>query len=596
MDARTKKIRCAVYLRVSTEEQNKEGHFGLEVQEDKCRAFIESQEAEGYVLDEKHVFKDEISGGTPIEKRPELNKLFEAARQKEFDVLIVYKTDRLARSIRILVNAVHELEVLGIKYRSVTEPFDTTTAFGKTAMNLFGTFAEFEKEMIRERTMNGKLKAARNGFWSTGFCPYGYYRDEETKKLVIVPEEAKMVKKMYKWLVDEQLSLGEISRRMNAQGINSPKHTRIEKRETHNYWWKRTIGRILTNEVYAGKLIYRKYKRPFKNLSSLIDPTLLRPEDEWIEIKVPPIISRELFDAATQQLVRNREFSKRNQKREYLYAKLIYCGYCNYKMFSGYQPSRRNKPLADGVGKYYHGVYRPTDAVGSTKRCEKCLQYGETRLEPVWECLTAILKNPANMYAPIEKYIYKEENTKEIKERMDEITSELEFIDKKKKKVQKMFLDSDMDERQYETYLSEFKIGERKLNDESTRLQQRMLSNAEKKGRRIAIEKVYEQVKSRLENVSYAEKMRVLHLFVERITLFPKENYAKVVFKFPSEANVSRVDRTVSLDPNDSSFFPLVLNIRTLSERERRADILRSNPGMYSPKELVLDGNNPKVI
>jgi len=582
-----KKIRCAVYLRVSTEEQNKEGHFGLEVQEDKCRAFIESQEAEGYVLDEKHVYKDEISGGSPIEKRESLNKLFEAARQKEFDVLIVYKTDRLARSIRILVNAVHELESLNIKYRSVTEPFDTTTAFGRTAMNLFGTFAEFEKEMIRERTMSGKTKAARNGFWSTGFTPYGYYRDEETKKLAIVPEEAKIVKKMYRWLVNDRLSLGGIERRMNSMGITSPKHTRITKRETHNYWYKRTIGRILTNEVYTGKLIYRKYKRPFKNLTSLIDPSLLRPDNEWIEIKVPPIISRDLFDSATQQLVRNREFSRRNQKREYLYSKLIHCGYCNFKMFSGYQPPRKNKLVADGVGKYYHGVYRKIDAVGTTKRCEKCLQYAETRLEPIWECLKAIIKNPNNMNAPLEKYIYKEENSAEIKERLGEIETELLFIDKKKEKVQKMYVESDMDEKRYDLYVSEYKMEAQKLTDESTRLRQRLLSTAEKKGRQTAISKVYEQVKNKLDNVSYIDKEKILHMFVERLSLFPKENYAQVVFKFPSDSSVAQVDKTVSLNPSNDKSFPLVLNIRTMTEKERRGEIIRINPLMYSPKELA---------
>lgn len=581
-------MRCAIYLRVSTEEQNKEGHFGLEVQEDKCRAFIESQEAEGYTLDEKHVFKDEISGGSPIEKREGLSRLFEAARQKEFDVLVVYKTDRLARSIRILVNAVHELENIGIKYRSVTESFDTTTAFGRTVMNLFGTFAEFEKEMIRERTMNGRAKAARNGQWTTGFCPYGFFRDEETKKLDIVPEEAKIVRKMYRWLVNDRLSLHEIERRMNAMGIPSPKYTRITKRKTQNYWYARTIGRILTNEVYVGRLIYRKYKRPFKNLTSLIDPTLLRPENEWIEIKVPPIISRDLFDAATQQLVRNREFSVRNQKREYLYAKLIHCGYCNFKMFSGYQPPRKNKPVADGVGKYYHGVYRKADAVGTTKRCEKCLQYAETRLEPIWECLKAVLKNPTNMNDPLEKYIYKQENTSEIKERLEEIQTELSFVEKKKEKVQKMYVESDMDVKRYEMYMAEYKMETQKLDDESTRLRQRLLSNAEKKDRRVSIEKVYEKVKTKLDDVSYADKSNILHMFVERLTLFPKENYAQVVFKFPSDIDITKVDKTVSLTPTNDKSFPLVLNVRTMTEKERRVEVIKTNPLMYSPKELAV--------
>ena len=211
-----KKLRAALYLRVSTDEQAKEGHYGLEVQEERGRSFCESQE---YLLEETHIYQDDISGGLPVEKRPKLKELFESAQRKEFDVVVVYKTDRLARNLRILVNAIHDLEKIGIAFRSVTEPFDTSTSFGRANLNLFGTFAEFEKEMIRERTMNGKLKAAKAGKWVTGIPPYGYKVDKKTRKLVLIPKQAKVVQTIFKWLVDEKLPLREIERRMNQMKI-----------------------------------------------------------------------------------------------------------------------------------------------------------------------------------------------------------------------------------------------------------------------------------------------------------------------------------------------------------------------------------------
>ncbi len=574
-----KKLRAALYLRVSTDEQAKEGHYGLEVQEERGRSFCESQE---YVLEETHIYQDDISGGLPVEKRPKLKELFESAQRKEFDVVVVYKTDRLARNLRILVNAIHDLEKIGIAFRSVTEPFDTSTSFGRANLNLFGTFAEFEKEMIRERTMNGKLKAAKAGKWATGIPPYGYKVDKKTRKLVLIPEEAKVVQQIYKWLVDEKLPLREIERRMNRMKIPPPYSTKIKVRTTYNYWYARTIGRIATNQVYTGHFVYRKYRRPFCNLTSLVDESKHRPKEDWVEIETPPVISPEMFELAKKQLVKNRDLSKRNQKREYMYAKLIWCGKCSYKLFSGFQPPRKH--WEGSGGRYYHGVYRKPDAVGTTQRCDWCPQYGETRLEPIWESLKDILKNPKNVYKPLERYIYKEQDPATIHSRLEEIAKELTVIREKQKRVAELYIDNQIDRKQHESYSSEYKLEEQKLGDESTKLRQTLLTKKEKSDREVAIRNAYEQIKDRLDTVSYEEKTQIIRFFIERITLYARDNYAEVVFRFPQTTETKSV-KLVSQQPTD--FFPLILNIKTMSENERRVQILKSNPLMYIPKTLV---------
>src|SRR3989344_4262721 len=462
-----KKPKACLYLRVSTDEQAKEGHYGLEVQEERGRSFCESQE---YSLEETHVYQDDISGGLPVEKRPKLKELFEAAQRKEFDVVVVYKTDRLARNLRILVNAIHDLEKIGIAFRSVTEPFDTSTSFGRANLNLFGTFAEFEKEMIRERTMNGKLKAAKTGKWVTGIPPYGYKVDKKTKKLVLIPEQAKVVQQIFKWLVDEKLPLREIERRMNQMKIPPPYSTKIKVRQTHNYWYRRTIGRIAVNQVYTGHFIYRKYKRPFNNLTSLVDENKHRPKEEWVELETPPVISPEMFELAKRQLLKNRDLAKRNQKREYLYTKLIWCGKCSYKLFSGFQPPRKH--WEESGGRYYHGCYRKPDAVGTTQRCDWCPQYGENRLEPIWESLKDILKNPKNVYKTLERYIYKEQDPATIHSRLEEIEKELVVVREKQKRVAELYIDNQIDKKQHESYSSEYKQEEQNLGVEATRLKQ----------------------------------------------------------------------------------------------------------------------------
>ena len=574
-----KKLRAALYLRVSTDEQAKEGHYGLEVQEERGRSFCESQE---YLLEETHIYQDDISGGLPVEKRPKLKELFESAQRKEFDVVVVYKTDRLARNLRILVNAIHDLEKIGIAFRSVTEPFDTSTSFGRANLNLFGTFAEFEKEMIRERTMNGKLKAAKAGKWVTGIPPYGYKVDKKTRKLVLIPEQAKVVQTIFKWLVDEKLPLREIERRMNQMKIPPPYSTKIKVRKTYGYWYRRTIGRIATNQVYTGHFVYRKYLRPFNNLTSLVDDKKHRPKDEWVELETPPVISPEMFELAKMQLLKNRDLAKRNQKREYMYAKLIWCGKCSYKLFSGFQPPRKN--WEGSGGRYYHGCYRKPDAVGTTQRCDWCPQYGETRLEPIWETLKDILKNPKNVYKPLERYIYKEQDPATIHSRLEEIDKGLVVIHEKQKRVAELYIDNQIDKKQHESYSSEYKLEEQKLGDESTKLRQTLLTKKEKSDREVAIRNAYEQIKDKLDTVSYEEKTQIIRFFIERVSLYARDNYAEVVFRFPQTTETKSV-KLVSQQPTD--FFPLILNIKTMSENERRVQILKSNPLMYIPKTLV---------
>lgn len=573
-----KKQRAALYLRVSTEEQNKEGHYGLGVQEERGRSFCESQE---YTLAEEHIYKDEKSGGLAIEQRPGLKELFAAAERKEFDVLVVYKTDRLARNLRILVNAIHNLERMTVAFRSVTEPFDTTTSFGRANLNLFGTFAEFEKEMIRERTMNGRIKAAKSGKWVGSHPAYGYVLDKVTRQLVKVPKEEKVVKQLFMWLVDDKLAVHEIERRLNAMKVPAPWSKKITTKETFNIWRKYTIIRILVNEVYTGTYYYRKYKKPFNGLTSITEPSRLRPREDWIEMKCEPIITREMYEDAKRQLAHNREFARRNQKRQYLYSKMIYCNQCDHKMFGGFQPPKKKWEYEGG--RYYHGTYRKFDALGTTSRCQWCPNYSEARLEPIWECLKEILKNPKNMTRPLEKFIHKDKDPMPIQQRLEQIDEALEIIRKKRMRVDDLYVSEQLPKEQYKAYQAEFKIDEQKLNDEAIHLRQTLLSKQEIADRQKAIAKAYEKIKARLDDVTYEEKVKIVSLFIERVNLHAKEDYAEVVFKFPSYTDTTGAKGT----PIKGKDFPLVLNIRTITETERKAFILRNNPGMYIPKALV---------
>lgn len=309
--------RVAIYLRVSTDEQAKGDHYGLKVQEDRLRQFCSSQ---GFSLDEAHVYRDEGFSGSLEEKdRPGLHAAFEAAKDREFELLIVYRLDRLFRNQRKLLNALQRLVDYGVGFQSSTEAFDTGTPSGRLMLQILGSFAEHERETIRDRMMAGKVRAAKDGKWVTGVPPYGYRVDEKSQTLIIEKDEAEVVQKFYEWLVYEKCSLREITKRAIEQNLPTPKHKNAKgKNRVGGKWYKRTINRILVNEVYTGQFYYNKYKRPFQYLNAVLDEQHQRPHEDHILITVPPIISTDLFEKSIQQLQDNRRFQKRNEKRVYL--------------------------------------------------------------------------------------------------------------------------------------------------------------------------------------------------------------------------------------------------------------------------------------
>lgn len=191
---KNRKLRAAIYLRVSTDEQAEHG-YGIAHQDERLRYFVSSQE---YTLKESHVYKDEgYSGTLPADQRPALQRPLDAAQRREFDIVVVYRLDRLGRKLKLVINCVERLEELGISFRSVTEPFDTSNPYGRYSLQSMSALAELERENIKERTLGGRRMAAKSGKWVWGTPPYGYRLDSQTKKLKIQNIEAKWVKQFF---------------------------------------------------------------------------------------------------------------------------------------------------------------------------------------------------------------------------------------------------------------------------------------------------------------------------------------------------------------------------------------------------------------
>ena len=234
--------RAVIYSRKSVFKGLDQKYNSLEAQEDMAKSFIHSHSAEGWTY--LRTYSDAGLSGSNT-NRPALQELLAAARRHEFEMLVVFKLDRLARNQRDFLNLLDELSNNGVEVASVSEPFDTSTYMGRAMRNLLGVFAEMEREMISERT-KAKMEASKQqGFYIGGTVPFGYKR--ENNMLTIIPSEAAHVR----WAFNEYIKQGSptiIARIFNEKKVGKP--TRTGARE--GKWEARNIHNILRNPLYAG--------------------------------------------------------------------------------------------------------------------------------------------------------------------------------------------------------------------------------------------------------------------------------------------------------------------------------------------------------
>jgi site-specific DNA recombinase len=216
-------VPVAVYVRVSTEEQRE--RQSIVTQREFAARYCDLHE-----LKVHEVFADDgVSGTVPIELRPGTIRLLEAARARKFDQLLIYKLDRLGRETRLILNAVAELEKLGVRVRSMTEEFDTANATGRLMLTMLSGFAAHEREVIRERSIEGTNRLVEAGAWLGGIVPYGYRKegDKRTGGIVVTDEpmpgsdlsEAEVIRTIYRMSATEKKSCQKIADFLNRSRI-----------------------------------------------------------------------------------------------------------------------------------------------------------------------------------------------------------------------------------------------------------------------------------------------------------------------------------------------------------------------------------------
>jgi site-specific DNA recombinase len=395
--------RAAIYARVSSDQQAQTGTIASQV-----AALKERVAQDGLALREELCFLDEgYSGSTLI--RPALERLRDLAYSGGIDRLYVHSPDRLARKYAYQALLVEELRQQRVELVFLNQALGRTPE-EEMLLQMQGMIAEYERAKILERCRRGRRYAARRGSISVlSSAPYGYryvtkHDGGGVAQYQVVLEEAKVVRQMFEWLVQERLSIRDICRRLAQQGIRT--------RTGLSRWSAGQVREMLTNSTYKGYAAFGKTRigprkptlRPPRGYEAARQPysRYLTAPEEQERIPVPALVSEELFEAVQEQLAENRRRKRQGPSgARHLLQGLVVCACCRYAC-----TGRRIERTVNGK-QYRYAYYRccgaDADRFGAERVCRNKPVRTDLLEQAVWEDVTALLRDPQRIAAEYER-------------------------------------------------------------------------------------------------------------------------------------------------------------------------------------------------
>jgi DNA invertase Pin-like site-specific DNA recombinase len=246
-------LRCAIYTRVSTDQGLEQDFNSLDAQREASEAYIKSQAHEGWRLIRDHYDDGGFSGGSM--DRPALQKLLIDVQARRIDVIVVYKVDRLTRSLADFAKLVETFDAHGVSFVSVTQSFNTTTSMGRLTLNVLLSFAQFEREVTGERIRDKIAASKKKGMWMGGVVPLGYR--VENRALHIVEDHAGIVRSLFRRYLEAR-SVVRLKPQLDAEDFRLPVRIDGTGRSTGGGPFSQGhIYKILLNPIYVGRIAHK---------------------------------------------------------------------------------------------------------------------------------------------------------------------------------------------------------------------------------------------------------------------------------------------------------------------------------------------------
>ena len=493
------KRRVAIYIRVSTVEQKIEGH-STEAQRKKLLEYVKNNEQLNLVTNEKWIYEDTHTGSDI--NRKGLQLLLTHVKEGKYDAVLVWKIDRLSRSLKHLLNLFEQFKENKVSFISLQENIDFKGAIGSLIFQVFGAIAQFERELIKGRTLMGKIASADSGNWTGTYIPFGYDKvpnpNGKGSRLVLNTEEKKWVEQIYEWYIYEGLGDLKISKKLNE--LKVPKKNHKLNYRTNTKWTTNMVESILKLPLYRGSHVANKKDEEGN----------LLPEDQWTIVDIPPCVSDFTFEQA--QNARDGRTGGATETHYLLSGKLIDMDLDPPKKFTG-------APRYKGGFSYRRkqfdkdGVHYPVFEIPG-KQIEKY----------VWDKVLEALQEPEVF---IQHYLSMEYADPSL---IDKIGNELSQLRERKAKLE---LEMARAESAFESGIySEEKVATKitEKNEEIANVEKLMQERHDRLAMMTSVDvevkklkEASEQVKYRLDNLDRKQKKILCNLFVESVEMRRKE-------------------------------------------------------------------------
>jgi site-specific DNA recombinase len=524
----------AIYARVSSEQQAQQATV-----ESQITALKQRVAADGHLVLPHDIFVDEgFSGATLV--RPALERLRDRAADGGIDLLYVHSPDRLARKYAYQVLLLDELRRCGVMAMFIHGPTGQT-AEDELLVQVQGMIAEYERAKILERCRRGKLHQARLGSVNPmSAAPYGFAyikkSDQAPASYRVLLHEAKVVREIFQSLVHDQKSIGQIARDLTAQ--------KVPTRRGAPRWDRVTVWAILHNPAYMGKAAFGKTEsvergellRPIRGRTPRRAKSTHRdkPPEEWISIDVPAIVNRDVFDAAKQQLVRNKQLAARNARgQRYLLQGLTVCAACGYAFYG----RTVSKTAAKGGGRYAYYRCVGTDAhrFAGGRVCGNP-QVRADRLDGyVWHSVCGLLQNPARMLDEWSRRQKSQGMSAELVERRDEAARILATQERGLQRLVDAYEVGAIELRELKTRSEVVRTRIQRARQELAQADQRLRETVQLRSVITRLEDFAARVCKGLDTASWHERRHIVRTLVAKVEI--DDSGATVVYRLPAVGN-----------------------------------------------------------
>ena len=502
-----------MYVRVSTTGQVEAQT--IEQQLERLQAHIEKED---WILSTEHIYRDDGYSGAQL-NRPGLDSLRDRAALAEFDVVLVTAPDRLSRNYVHQMLLLEELTQQGVSVEFLERPM-SDDPHDRLLLQIRSAVAEYERTLITERMRRGRLRKIRAGQlvpWPVP--PYGYRANPENPRdpngIRLDEAEAVIVAEMFDWYLEPGVTLYQVAKRLSELGIPTP---RGKPR-----WHPSTVGKILRNPIYKGITYANRLRNvPSRRRKSALSPVGMgqtkkcRPEEEWIPLPMPAVVSEEVFGRVQEKLNQNRQTASRNNKvYNYLLRGRVSCGHC--RLSAGARTMK---------AKYHYYICNGRHATIQARRGQRCPArfMPGTQLDAlVWQDVCQVVTRPALIAQALERAHGGHWLPQELQARLRNLKKAAQHLARQQERLLEAYLAEVVQLPEFERKHQELSQKQAALEQQAAQLQ----ATAEQRAALLetfpAIETFCQQVQPVLAQATFAQRRQLVELLIDRVIVTDEE-------------------------------------------------------------------------